>query len=623
MLTLLHGTYLYWPVMLAVATALTVLRCACPGMAQFTDAAAIPGAPGLAVAAVLWGAGPSPALWVMAVSGVVIAGVVSICWGWMHRTGVVLLVSLAQVIVVFLCWAPGFLVDLQVSTATKTLAAVLMMNLLISVPASFATMSVDTGILRRDQWTRPHLPYAPPTSGGPMVSVHVACYNEPPDLVIGTLEALARLDYADFEVIVVDNNTRDPLLWEPVRRHCRTLGERFRFLHVAPLAGAKAGALNLALARSSAQAEIIAIVDADNQVEPDFLARLVGHFDDPRLAFIQTWYDFRDWAHSSFMTGCFWEYRFAFSAALRSYNENNAGFPMGTVCLFRRQVLELVGGWAPWCVTEDSELGMRFNAAGYSSLVLNETFGRGLIPETFAAHKKQRYRWTFGPAQAMRRHWRLYLPRRWATPSQLTAAQKLYAIYPSLTQAGRVSGLFIPPLAVAVLASAIAHGERIPASPLLWLTIALAYAVRNTLRICVCLRAVGCSLRETALMCLTSASLAHTIMIASLAGFLHRETAWRHTKKFPATARFWKALASARSELIIGCSALLAAAVTFTLHHSGMLAELEGWLALRGALYLSAPAVALLADRGIQARPTTIVAPLTAGDTAPAARASD
>jgi len=66
----------------------------------------------------------------------------------------------------------------------------------------------------------------------------------------------------------------------------------------------------------------------------------------------------------SFMTGCFWEYRFAFSAALRSYNENNAGFPMGTVCLFRRQALELVGGWAPWCVTEDSELGMRFNAAG-------------------------------------------------------------------------------------------------------------------------------------------------------------------------------------------------------------------------------------------------------------------
>src|SRR5262249_53919373 len=40
----------------------------------------------------------------------------------------------------------------------------------------------------------------------PKVSVHVPCYNEPPAMVIATLDALARLDYENFEVILLDNN---------------------------------------------------------------------------------------------------------------------------------------------------------------------------------------------------------------------------------------------------------------------------------------------------------------------------------------------------------------------------------------------------------------------------------
>ena len=38
--------------------------------------------------------------------------------------------------------------------------------------------------------------------------VTVPAYNEPPDMVIETLDALARLDYSNFEVLVIDNNTR-------------------------------------------------------------------------------------------------------------------------------------------------------------------------------------------------------------------------------------------------------------------------------------------------------------------------------------------------------------------------------------------------------------------------------
>src|SRR5579862_9172311 len=97
----------------------------------------------------------------------------------------------------------------------------------------------------------------------PKVSVHVPAYNEPPDMLIETLDALARLDYPDFEVLVIDNNTADEAVWRPVEAHCAALGARFRFFHVAPLAGFKAGALNYALERTAATAEIVAVIDAD------------------------------------------------------------------------------------------------------------------------------------------------------------------------------------------------------------------------------------------------------------------------------------------------------------------------------------------------------------------------
>ena len=46
-----------------------------------------------------------------------------------------------------------------------------------------------------------------------------------------TLDAVARLDYPNFECVVVINNTPDPAMWRPIEEHCRTLGERFKFVN--------------------------------------------------------------------------------------------------------------------------------------------------------------------------------------------------------------------------------------------------------------------------------------------------------------------------------------------------------------------------------------------------------
>ena len=73
-------------------------------------------------------------------------------------------------------------------------------------------------------------------------------------MLIETLDALARLDYPNFEVLVIDNNTQDEAVWRPVEAHCARLGARFRFFHVDPLAGFKAGALNFALRQTAPDA---------------------------------------------------------------------------------------------------------------------------------------------------------------------------------------------------------------------------------------------------------------------------------------------------------------------------------------------------------------------------------
>src|SRR5262249_13629837 len=160
------------------------------------------------------------------------------------------------------------------------------------------------------------------------------------------------------EVLVIDNNTSDPSLWLPVQLHCQRLGQRFRFFHVDHLSGAKAGALNFALRHTSPDAELIGVVDSDYQVNRTFITSLGGYFDDPKMGFVQTPHAYRDWERHSYLRTCNWEYSLYLSSTLVSRNERMAAITLGTMGLIRRSVLEEVGGWAEWCLTEDSELAL-------------------------------------------------------------------------------------------------------------------------------------------------------------------------------------------------------------------------------------------------------------------------
>src|SRR5262249_23742323 len=84
---------------------------------------------------------------------------------------------------------------------------------------------------------------AAPEGFAPKVSIHIPAHLEPPEMLKGTLDAVARLDYPNFECVIVINNTPDAAFWRPVEEHCRSLGERFKFVNAERLDGYKAGAL--------------------------------------------------------------------------------------------------------------------------------------------------------------------------------------------------------------------------------------------------------------------------------------------------------------------------------------------------------------------------------------------
>lgn len=257
--------------------------------------------------------------------------------------------------------------------------------------------------------------------GLPFVSIHIATYSEPPEVVNKTLDTLARLDYPNFEVVVLDNNTPDPTLYEPVAQHCRRLGSRFRFHHYDNVKGAKAGALNIATRISHPKSEVILVLDADYCATPDLLRQGLSYFVEDDIALVQFPQAYRNYGERCGLT---WEYRHFFTVYMNAANTLNTVLSTGTVLFIRKAALQAVGGWPSSTLTEDAELGLRLHQAGLRAVYVPEVTARGLMPTDLHSLRAQRRRWVLGNAQSLGQlllHPSLSLKRKAMMMLQLTA----------------------------------------------------------------------------------------------------------------------------------------------------------------------------------------------------------
>jgi cellulose synthase/poly-beta-1,6-N-acetylglucosamine synthase-like glycosyltransferase len=395
-------------------------------------------------------------------------------------------------------------------------------------------------------------------------------------------------------VLVVDNNTRDPEVWRPVRAHCARLGERFRFFHVDPLSGYKAGALNFALSETTKEAEVIAVIDADYLVRPSWLRDLVPAFADLDVAIVQAPQDYRDGGKNAFKAMCLAEYCGFFHIGMVTRNERNAIIQHGTMTMVRRKTLEAIGGWAEWCITEDAELGLRLFKAGHKALYIPSTYGRGLMPDTFSDFQKQRFRWAYGAIMIMREHLTALLGLE---RSRLTAGQRYHFIAGWLPwfadglnllfnlaalawSVGMVllPAQFIPPLVTIAAIPLVLFVFKVTKSFLL-------YRFRVT-----------ATFRQSLAAGIAGLALSHTIARAVWKGLATRKLGFFRTPKMASAPALIRALADAREEALLAV-ALILGGVCVLLRDDAYMLDVRVWslvLFVQSVPYLSAVLVSLI-----------------------------
>jgi cellulose synthase/poly-beta-1,6-N-acetylglucosamine synthase-like glycosyltransferase len=172
----------------------------------------------------------------------------------------------------------------------------------------------------------------------------------------------------------------------------------------------KPRALNYAL--QGATGEIVVIYDAEDIPHPQQLRAAARALQAPghRIGCVQARLGVYN-PHASWLTRQFTiEYAALFGALLPALARLDLPLPLGgTSNHFWRSVLEDVGAWDAYNVTEDADLGIRLARFGYEVHVLDSTTGEE-APTTFSSWLKQRTRWLKGWMQTYLVHMRQ--PRR-------------------------------------------------------------------------------------------------------------------------------------------------------------------------------------------------------------------
>ena len=438
----------------------------------------------------------------------------------------------------------------------------------------------------------------------PKVAIQVPCYNEPIEVMRETLTALARLDYPDVIVQVVDNNTRDPKIWGALEKLCQELGSRFVFMHLEPWPGYKAGALNEATRRLPKDVSVLAIVDADYVVRPNFLTATVGHFADERVAFVQTPQEYRDWKDSAYLRGLYYSYRYFFDVTMPARANRNAIIFAGTMGLIRRSAFDAIGGWNEEVITEDAEASLRMLGQGSVGVYVPTPFGQGLMPLDFNGLKKQRFRWALGGIQILRRQWRELLP---FIPHRLrlTFGQRVHYLAGSVHWFGDLLTAVFTFLLLLTAVAAVMH-HRLPIREITGpvLIVPLAFLVTGVVRGLWALRRAEHSTWGDAFRALGIwFALSWVDTLAVVRGLISRKAAFLRTpKQKEGGNRLWPAIRSSATETLFAGLAVVGAVIMVIAAPAIATAILAIMLLFEAWVFASAPWASFAAE-GIQLTP--------------------
>ena len=244
-----------------------------------------------------------------------------------------------------------------------------------------------------------------PASELPFYTILLPVYNEA-SVVLKLIENLGQMDYPTnrLEVLILveedDEETLSAL-------RASDPPSQFKIVVIPPAEPrTKPKALNFGL--TLARGEIVAVYDAEDMPDVLQLRRAVVALSryGPEVGCVQAQLSYKN-ATQNIITRWFTiEYAMWFSFFLPGLVTLNAPIPLGgTSNHFRRAALRALGGWDPYNVTEDCDLGIRMFRARYEIKVL-ESVTLEEANSDFVNWVKQRSRWYKGYLQTFLIHLR-------------------------------------------------------------------------------------------------------------------------------------------------------------------------------------------------------------------------
>jgi cellulose synthase/poly-beta-1,6-N-acetylglucosamine synthase-like glycosyltransferase len=255
--------------------------------------------------------------------------------------------------------------------------------------------AIVIGILALIEKLRPDHPVIsdPP----PDVTVLIPAHNEE-GVIVQTVASVLATETKNLQIIVVDDGSTD--------RTGALLDEHFggdpRVHIIHQVNRGKSAALSLAMLQ--AQTKIVVTIDADTEIEPDAISKLLRHFSDPRIGAVA--------GNVKVGNRTRWLTRWQALEYITSQNMEKRAFDLlncitvvpGALGAWRKEAIEAAGGISSDTVAEDADLTVAIRRLGWRVSYDEESIAWTEAPETPGALIRQRFRWTFGTLQSFWKH---------------------------------------------------------------------------------------------------------------------------------------------------------------------------------------------------------------------------
>jgi len=231
----------------------------------------------------------------------------------------------------------------------------------------------------------------------PFVSVIVPAYNEAM-VIESTIKSLLASDYTNYEIIVIDDGSPD----DTSKIVAEKFGDDKRVKLFTEANAGKAEALNTGLRH--AKGDVIIALDADTLFGPQTISSLAHRFYDPEMGAVAG--NAKVGNRTNIVT------RWQALEYITSQNMDRRAFASlncitvvpGAVGAWRRDLLEVAGGFSSDTLAEDQDLTLRIRRLGYKIGYEEDAVAWTEAPDTLRTLARQRFRWAYGTLQCMWKH---------------------------------------------------------------------------------------------------------------------------------------------------------------------------------------------------------------------------